>query len=46
MLGVADLIKRIDQCALAVRLERDAQIDVCPRVRVAVVFPPLGDGVP
>jgi hypothetical protein len=46
MLGVADLIKRIDQCVVAVRLEGDVQIDGRPRMRVAVVFPPLGNGVP
>ena len=46
MLRIADLIERVHQGVLSVRLERNMKIDGCISGGMIVVLPLCGDGIP
>jgi hypothetical protein len=46
MSGVTDLVERVDQCILFMRLESNVQVDGCAGRGMALAFPLGGDGVP
>jgi len=44
--GAADLVEHVNQCVLAVRLERNIEVDRGARGRVAHALPVLRDDIP